>query len=156
MCSGKEKASQSPPHCGRQIYPYISSSLVLQGRLPPLQKGLLMPLRALLPSTHTGMEPYPSTICDLLKLAENLKGCNRIWSFSFVLLSCSLPQVSLTITKVSINMGRLCIWEMGGLCPETSKLSHGLLMVKKESILLPSLGPCSPIPFSIHCTSELL
>lgn len=78
-CSGEEKALQSPPHCGRKIHPSISSSLVLQGRLPPGQKGLPMPVQALLPSTHTGMEPYPSTICELLKLAENLRGCNRIW-----------------------------------------------------------------------------
>lgn len=77
--SGEEKASQSPPHCGRQIHPSISSSLVLQGRSPPLHKGQLTPVWALLPYNHTGMEPYSSTICHLLKLTENLKACNRIW-----------------------------------------------------------------------------
>lgn len=154
MCSGEEKASQSPPHCGRQIHPSIRSSLVLQGRLPPLHKGLLMPVWTLLPTTHTGMEPYSSPICELLKLAENWKSCNRNWYFSFVLLSCSLPQISFIITKVSIIMGRLCIWEIDGLChiQIISWLTNG----KKENILLPSLGLYSSTPFSIYCTSELL
>lgn len=72
-------------------------------------------------SPNAGMEPYPSTICVLPKSAENCKDCYRISQFSFVLLSCSLPQVALAIIKGSISEGRPCSWEMGGLCPGTSK-----------------------------------
>lgn len=151
-CSGEEKAMHSPPHCGRQIHPSISSSLVLRGRLPPLQKGPLMPVWALLPSSILAQSPAQAPFVIYLSLLKMWRAATEF--DSFVLLGCSLPQVSLKITKISIIMGRLHIWEMGGLCyiQIISQLTNG----KKENILLPSLGLYSAIPFSIYCTSELL
>lgn len=143
---------QSPPNCGRQIHPSISSSLVLQGRLPTLQKGLLMPVWALLPSSILAWSPTQAPFVIYLSLLKNWKAATEFDSFLW--LGCTLPRVSLKITKVSIIMWRLCIWEMGGLChiQTISWLTNG----KNENILLPSLGLYSPTPFSIYCTSELL
>lgn len=108
---------------------------------------------------NAGMEPYLSPVYDLLKLARNCGDRSRIWWFSFVLLSCSLPQVALTITKVSVSKRRLCSWEMGGTCPETSELFHGLLVVKKRMprCLLSGCAVPSPWAFAapMNCFNPL-
>lgn len=112
MCSGEENAVTTK--LWEADPPFHQQQSGSARRLPTLQKGLLMPVWALLPSSILAWSPTQAPFVIYLSLLKNWRAATEFDSFLW--LGCTLPRVSLKITKVSIIMWRLCIWEMGGLC----------------------------------------